>query len=455
MNIRIRKRTKKFIFKINPNKESVRDYMFRDKAIETISSKDLQKLQIERLQKTVERVQSVPFYREKCKELGITPDDIQTYDDVKKLPFTTKKDLQGGYPFGFVAVSMHDVVRIHTTSGTTGKPTVVTYTAEDLENWSELIARNLTMIGLTSDDIFQNMVNYGMFTGGLGFHYGAEKAKIVTIPAATGNTHRQIEMLHDFGVTAIHCTPSYAMRIVEVSEEMGISLPHLKYGVFGAEPWSETLRVELEKRLEIEAFDSYGMSELFGPGVAFECKEHNGLHIWHDAYYVEIIDPKTGENLPPGVRGELVVTPLLKHAMPLLRYRTGDITMLMPEPCPCGRGMRIARLTGRSDDMLIIRGINVFPSQIEHVVMQIPGVGDQFMVTIERVNHLDEMTISVEITDEVFNGELDQLTQLRSRLVDALKERLELRTTIHLVERGSLPRFDGKAKRVIDLREGI
>ena len=453
--MRIRKRIDSFIFKINPNKESVSDYMFRDKAIETISSEDLQKLQIERLQKTVERVQSVPFYRERCKKRGITPDGIQTYDDVKKIPFTTKKDLQEGYPFGFVAVPMNEVVRIHTTSGTTGKPTVVTYTVEDLENWSELIARNLTMIGLTSDDTFQNMVNYGLFTGGLGFHYGAEKIGAVTIPAGTGNTHRQIEMLADFGVTTIHCTPSYAMRIVEVSEEMEVSLPNLKYGIFGAEPWSETLRTELETRLKVEAFDSYGLSELFGPGVAFECKEHNGLHIWHDAYYVEIIDPNTGENLPPGVMGELVVTTLAKHAMPLLRYRTGDITMLMPEPCPCGRGMRIARLTGRSDDMLIIRGINVFPSQIEHVVMQIPGVGDQFMITIERVNHLDEMTISVEISDEVFTGELDQLTKLQSQLVDALKERLELRTTIQLVERGSLPRFEGKAKRVIDLRDGI
>ncbi|MCL2460550.1 MAG: phenylacetate--CoA ligase [Euryarchaeota archaeon] len=427
--------------------------MFRDKAIETMSSEDLQKLQIERLQETALRAQSVPFYRERFKELGLTPDDIQTYDDVKKIPFTTKKDLQQGFPFGFVAVPMRDIIRIHTTSGTTGKPTVVTYTAQDLDTWSELIARNLTMVGLTSDDVFQNMVNYGMFTGGLGFHYGAEKLGIVTIPAATGNTHRQIEMLYDFGVTAIHCTPSYAMRIAEVSEEMGIILDKLKYGVFGAEPWSEALRSDLEKRLGVEAFDSYGMSELFGPGVAFECKEHNGLHIWHDIYYAEIIDPNTGETLPPGHRGELVVTPLLKEAMPLLRYRTGDITMLMPEPCPCGRGMKIARMTGRSDDMLIIRGINVFPSQIEHVIKQIPGIGDQFMVTIERVNHLDEMTISAEITDEVFNGELDQLTQLRTRVVQALKERLELRTTIHLVERGSLPRFEGKAKRVIDLRE--
>jgi phenylacetate-CoA ligase len=429
--------------------------MFRNKEIETISLEDLEKLQLERLRETVLRVQFLPFYREKLKELGIDPDDIQTYDDVKKLPFTTKKDLQQGYPFGFVAVPMHEVVRIHTTSGTTGKPTVVTYTAQDLDNWSELIARNLTMVGLTADDTFQNMVNYGMFTGGLGFHYGSEKLGIVTIPAATGNTQRQIEMITDFGVTAIHCTPSYAMRIAEVSEEMGASLDCLKYGLFGAEPWSEALRTDLEKRLGVEAFDSYGMSELFGPGVAFECKEHNGLHIWHDAYYVEIIDPDTGENLPPGRPGELVVTPLQKQAMPLLRYRTGDITMLMPEPCPCGRGMKIARLTGRSDDMLIIRGINVFPSQIEHIILQIPGVGDQFMVTIERVKHLDEMTIDVEITDEVFNGELDQLTQLKNRLLHALKERLELRTTIRLVERGSLPRFEGKAKRVIDLRKEI
>ena len=424
--------------------------MFRDMAIETIS---LEELQLRRVQETVKCVQSVPFYKQKCAEQGVTPDDIRTLDDVKKLPFTTKKDLQDGYPFGFVAVPMHEVVRIHTTSGTTGKPTVVTYTAKDLDTWAELIARNLTMVGLTPDDIFQNMVNYGMFTGGLGFHYGAEKLGIVTIPAATGNTHRQIEMIHDFKVTAIHCTPSYAMHLAEVSEEMGISLSSLKYGIFGAEPWSESLRHDLENRLGIEAFDSYGMSELFGPGVAFECPEHDGLHIWHDVFYVEIIDPKTGENLPPGVRGELVITPLLKQAMPLLRYRTGDITMLIPDPCPCGRGMRIARVTGRSDDMLIIRGINVFPSQIEHVIMQIPGVGDQFMVTIDRINHLDEMTISVEITDEVFNGEVEQLTRLQSNIMRALKDILELRTTIKLVEKGSLPRFEGKAKRIIDLRK--
>jgi len=429
--------------------------MFWNEEIETISGEDLQKLQIERLRETILRTQSVPFYREKFKEFGITPDDIQTCDDVKKLPLTTKKDLQQGYPFGFVAVPMRDVVRIHTTSGTTGKPTVVTYTAQDLDNWSELIARNLTMAGMTSDDVFQNMVNYGLFTGGLGFHYGSEKIGAVSIPAGTGNTERQIEMLSEFGVTAIHCTPSYAMRVAEVAEEMGATLDKLKIGVFGAEPWSEALRPHLERRLGVEAFDSYGMSELFGPGVAFECKEHNGLHIWHDSYYVEIIDPKTGENLPPGQRGELVITPLMKHAMPLLRYRTGDITMLIPEPCPCGRGMRIARVTGRSDDMLIIRGINVFPSQIEHVIRQIPGVGDQYMVTIDRVHYLDEMTIDIEVTDEMFNGELDQLKQLQLRVARALKERLELRTTINLVGRGSLPRFEGKAKRVIDNRKDV
>jgi phenylacetate-CoA ligase len=313
----------------------------------------------------------------------------------------------------------------------------------------------MTMIGVGKDDIFQNMVNYGMFTGGLGFHYGAEKIGMAVIPSATGNTKRQIEMINDFGVTTIHCTPSYAMHLSEVAEEMKVTFDTLKTGIFGAEPWSETMRSTLESRLGVTAYDSYGLSELYGPGVAFECPERDGLHIWHDSYLVEIINPRTGERLSDGERGELVVTPLVKEAMPLIRYRTGDITMQMEDGCLCSRGKKIGRFTGRSDDMLVIRGINVFPSQIEHVLFKIPEVGNQFMVYIDRINHLDEMTVDVEINREYFSGELADLARIQKKVVKELRDVLELRTTVKLVEPGSLPRFEGKSKRVVDRRGAI
>jgi phenylacetate-CoA ligase len=429
--------------------------MFWNKQMETLSRKDLEELQTKRLRETFRSAENVPFYKKRFSERGITLGDIGSLDDVKKLPFTVKQDLREGYPFGFFAVPLRDIVRIHTTSGTTGKPTVVGYTKNDLDNWSELIARNMTMIGLSKDDVFQNMVNYGMFTGGLGFHYGAEKIGMTVIPGATGNTKRQIEMIHDFGVTAVHCTPSYAMHLAEVAEETGIDISSLKTGIFGAEPWSEAMRKELEDKLGVTAYDSYGLSELYGPGVAFECPERDGLHIWHDYYLVEIIDPATGEVLQDGERGELVVTPLVKEAMPLIRYRTGDVTMKMEDGCLCGRMQKIGRITGRSDDMLVIRGINVFPSQIEHVLLGLPEVGNQFMVYIDRINHLDEMTIEVEMNREHFSGELQDLANVRQRVVKALRDVLELRTTVKLVEPGTLPRFEGKAKRVIDRRGSV
>lgn len=429
--------------------------MFWDEKTETLNSKNLQELQMKRLKKTLQQVQNVEFYRNRFAQAGVKITDIKTLDDIQKIPFTKKQDLRDGYPFGFFAVPLKQIVRIHTTSGTTGKPTVVGYTRGDLDAWSDLIARNMTMIGLGKDDIFQNMVNYGMFTGGLGFHYGAEKIGATVIPSATGNTKRQIEMIRDFGVTAIHCTPSYAMHLSEVAEEMDVTLDSLKTGIFGAEPWSETMRHTLEEKLGVTAYDSYGMSELFGPGVAFECPERDGLHIWHDSYLVEIIDPKTGERVSDGERGELVVTPLVKEAMPLLRYRTGDVTMLIEDGCLCRRGQKIQRITGRSDDMLVIRGINVFPSQIEHVLLQVPEVGNQFMVYIDRINHLDEMTVEVEINRDYFSGELADLTKLQKKIVKDLRDILELRTTVRLVEPGSLPRFEGKAKRVIDRRGSL
>lgn len=426
--------------------------MYWNERIETLKPDALRALQLKRLKKTLSLAQNIDFYRDQFKSAGIQKTSIKNLDDITKIPFTRKQDLRDGYPFGFFAVPLKQVVRIHTTSGTTGKPTVVGYTRKDLDTWSDLIARNMTMVGITDVDIFQNMVNYGMFTGGLGFHYGAEKIGMTVIPSATGNTKRQIEMINDFGVTTIHCTPSYAMHLSEVAEEMGTSLDSLKTGIFGAESWSESTRKTLENRLGITAYDSYGLSELFGPGVAFECPERDGLHIWHDSYLVEIIDPKTGERMADGERGEMVVTPLVKEAMPLLRYRTGDITMLMEDGCLCRRGKKIARITGRSDDMLVIRGINVFPSQIEHVLLRIPEVGNQFMVYIDRINHLDEMTVEVEINRDAFSGELADLTRLQKKVVKELRDSLELRTTVTLVEPGSLPRFEGKAKRVIDRR---
>ncbi|HJK46166.1 MAG TPA: phenylacetate--CoA ligase [Methanocorpusculum sp.] len=427
--------------------------MFWNEKMETLRGKELQELQLKRLKETVTRTQNIGFYQKMFAEAGIRPEDIKTLDDLSKIPFTKKSDLRGGYPFGFLAVPMNRINRIHTTSGTTGKPTVVAYTKNDLNSWSELIARNLTMVGLREGDMFQNASNYSLFTGGLGFHYGAEKIGCAVVPAGVGNTKRQIEMIQDFGVNAIHCTPSYAMHLTEVAEDMHANLESLRIGVFGAEAWSENMRRDLENRLNIKAYDSYGMSELFGPGVAFECPEQDGLHIWHDCYIVEIIDPKTGETLGPGEKGEMVVTPLVKEAMPLLRYRTGDITMLMEDDCPCGRGQKIARLFGRSDDMLTVRGINVFPSQIEHVLKNIPEVGDQFMVYIDRLNHLDEMTIEVEINKHLFSGELSDLAKLQNKIGKALHETLTLRANVQLVEPGSLPRFEGKAKRVVDRRK--
>lgn len=426
--------------------------MFWNKEMETLRGRDLEELQLKRLKWTISQAEKVPFFKDKLRAEGLSADDIRNLDDIRKLPFTYKTDLREGYPFGFFAVPKRDIVRIHTTSGTTGKPTVVGYTRHDLAAWADLIARNLTMVGLTPEDTFQNAVNYGLFTGGLGFHYGAELMGMMVIPSATGNTKRQIEMINDFKVTSIHCTPGYALHITEVVEQMGTSLPSLRTGVFGAEAWSETMRQELESRLSINAYDSYGMSEMFGPGVAFECTEQNGLHIWEDCFLSEIIDPKTGETLGPGEKGELVITSLSKEAMPLLRYRTGDITMILEDDCPCGRGRRIARIMGRSDDMLVIRGINVFPSQIEHVLLGIPEVGDQYMVYVDRKNHLDEMTIDVEMNRQAFSGELDGLVGLQTMISRKLHDALSLRTTVRLVEPGSLPRFEGKAKRVVDRR---
>ncbi len=426
---------------------------------EVMPEKELKELQMKRLKWAIRHAyENVPFYRRRLKEAKVHPDDIKSERDVEKIPFTTKEDLRENYPFGLFAVPKEKLVRIHTSSGTSGKPKVVGYTAKDLENWIEMVARCLYMVGLREKDVFQNMVSYTFFTGGLGLHYGAERIGAMVVPAGTGNTERQVRYMLDFGTTAIHCTPSYAMHIKEVAESMGIEPDQigLKIGCFGAEPWSENTRKRLENAFGLKAFDSYGLSEMNGPGVAFECQEQEGLHIWIDHYFVEVIDPETGERLEEEEKGELVLTPLTKEALPLLRYRTGDLTKIITEKCACGRTHpRIHRVFGRTDDMIVVRGINVFPSQIEHVLMQIPEAGDHFQVVITRKGTLDEITVKVEVVDEVFTGELSDLEKLRKKIQEELRKELNLRTNVELVEKGTLERFKGKARRVLDLRSEL
>ena len=429
-----------------------------DPKMETIKRSDLNELQLKRLKKTLGcAYKNVPFYNKKFNEMGIKPADIKTLDDVHKLPFTKKSDLRDTYPFGMFAVPMNKVSRIHASSGTSGKSTVVGYTQKDLDTWANLMARCFYMVGIKPGDVFQNAANYGLFTGGLGIHAGAERLGCTVVPSGTGSTHKQIEMIKDFGVTAMHATPSYALYIAETARGMGIepgTLP-LKIGVFGAEPWSVNTRKELERTFGIKAYDSYGLSEMMGPGVGFECKEQNGLHIWEDSFIVEVLD-KNGEQCAPGEKGELVLTTLCKEALPLIRYRTGDITTLMEGECECGRtSVKISKFYGRSDDMLIIRGLNVFPSQIEHVLMDMPEVGEYFQVVLERVNHLDEMTVRVEMSDKAFSGELGDLQKVTGAVTRKLKDALNLRTKVVLVDKGSLPRVEGKSKKVIDLRTSI
>jgi len=422
---------------------------------EYMPKKELEELQFKRLKETIRRAyENVEFFRKRFKAANITPDDIKSFDDFAKIPFTTKEHFAENYPFGLFAVPKSEIVRIHTSSGTSGKPKVVGYTARDVENWANLIARCLYMVGVRKGDVFQNMVNYAFFTGGLGFQLGAEKLGAMTIPAGVGNTERQVQYMVDFGTSVIHSTPSYALHLKEVAESMGlIEKLRLRIGCFGAEPWSENTRRRLEDAFGINAYDSYGLSEMNGPGVAFECREQQGLHIWIDHYFVELVDPKTGERVGEGEKGELVLTPITKEAMPLLRYRTGDITVMESEKCACGRTHpRLMRILGRSDDMLIVRGVNVFPSQIEHVLMQIPEVGDNFQIILTRKGSLDEMTVRVEVRDEFFTGELEDLKKLQEKIQKALQRELMLRTNVELVEKGRIERSTGKAKRVLDLR---
>ncbi len=430
--------------------------MIWDKKYECMPRPALNAVQLDRLQKIVKRVyETVPFYRDALNERGIKPEDIKSLEDLKRLPFTTKEDLRENYPFGMFTVSLDDVVRIHSSSGTTGKPAVAGYTANDINTWSELMARALTCGGATKGDIIQNAFGYGLFTGGLGIHYGAERIGASVIPISGGNTKRQIMIMQDFGSTVLTSTPSYALYIAEVAGEMGIDFAEmkLKIGIFGAEPWSENMRREIEERLRISAIDIYGLSEVIGPGVSIECEIKDGLHIFEDHFIPEVIDPDTGEVLPYGEEGELVFTTLTKEAFPLIRYRTRDISLLMSEPCPCGRAhARMRRVTGRTDDVLIIRGVNVFPSQVESVLMGIKEVEPNYQLVLTKDGPLDSLEIWVEAGEDVFSDEVKNLERIEEKIKAEIESVLGLTAKVKLVEPKTIARSEGKAKRVLDMR---
>lgn len=431
--------------------------MIYDIEYETMPREALEAIQLRRLQATVSRVYAtVPFYRKKFEESGIKPGDIRSVNDLKHLPFTTKQDLRDNYPFGMFAVPMDNVIRIHASSGTTGKPTVVGYTSRDIHTWAELMARALAAGGATRGDIIHNAYGYGLFTGGLGIHYGAEKLGASVIPVSGGNTRRQVIIMKDFGPTILTATPSYSLHLAEAAEEMGVSFSDLnfKYGVFGAEPWSENMRREIEEKLALTAVDIYGLSEVIGPGVSVECHEAKaGLHIAEDHFIAEVIDPATGETLPYGETGELVLTSITKEAFPVIRYRTRDITSLNPEPCICGRTMvRMNKISGRTDDMLIIRGVNVFPSQIESVLMEIEGVEPHYQLEVDRKDNLDTLTVRVEVSQGMFSDEVKELQRFEETIAREIKETLGISAAVKLVEPKSIARSEGKAARVIDKR---
>jgi len=425
--------------------------------METMPRQELEKLQLERLKATVNRCLNTQFYQDKFAELGITADDIQSLDDVRKLPFTTKDDLRSHYPFGLSTVPMKDCVRLHSSSGTTGNPTVVLHTQKDLNEWANAVARCLWMVGSRPEDVFQNSAGYGMFTAGLGFQYGAEKVGMLTVPAAAGNTKRQIKFIKDFGTTVVHAIPSYASRIYEVMKEEGVDPARdtkLRVLCIGAEPHSEEQRQRIEHDLHVKAYNSYGISEMMGPGVAFECQEQNGLHIWEDYFIVEIIDPQTLEPVPDGQIGELVLTTINREGMPLLRYRTRDLTAIMSGECPCGRThRRIQRLQGRSDDMIILKGVNIFPIQIEKILLKFKELSSDYLITLDTDNTGDFMTVDVEIS-QLFTDDYGRLSQLTKEITRQLKDEILVTPKVRLVPKGSLKASDeGKAVRVKDLRK--
>lgn len=427
-----------------------------DSAQDYVPSALLAELQFSRLKSIVARAYDrVPLFRSRMSDRDLTPDSITSLVDISLLPFTTKTDLRDTYPFGLFASPMEEIVRLHASSGTTGKPIVVAYTQQDVDVWTSVMMRSFAACGLHHGDIIQNAYGYGLFTGGLGAHYGAEGLGATVIPISGGNTDRQIMVMKDFGVTAICCTPSYFLHMIERAAEMDIDIRDLplRVGVFGAEPWTPSMRKRIETLSGIRAIDIYGLSEIIGPGVAIECPEQNGLHIFEDHFYPEIIDPETGAVLPEGEEGELVLTTLSKHAMPMIRYRTRDITALMPGRCPCGRSLRRMRRIGRrSDDMLIIRGVNVFPSQVEAALLDVEGTLPHYQIVLTRMHGLDQMEVLVEVTPETFSDKIGALEELSTKIADALEHVLGLRVQVRLVEPHTIQRSEGKAKRVLDRR---
>ncbi len=424
---------------------------------EKMSRHELEKLQLERLRQQTQYVyDQVPLYRTRFQEAGVAPADVKSLADLSKLPFTSKNDLRDNYPYGLMAVPLSAVVRVHASSGTTGKPIVAPYTARDIDHWSTLMARSLTSAGVLHGDIIQNAYGYGLFTGGLGFHYGGERVGATVIPASVGNTKRQIMLISDLGATVIACTPSYALVLAEAGQEMGINLTstQLRIATCGAEPWTEKMRAEIEAKVGVSAIDFYGLTEIIGPGVACECQCKCGMHIWEDHFLAEIVDPTMGNPLPYGQLGELVLTTLTKEALPMIRFRTRDLVTLYPETCDCGRTLvRMSKVQGRTDDMLIIRGVNVFPSQIEGILLSIEGVEPHYQIIVDRERHLDAIEIWVEVSESVFSDEVRGLENLENKVRAEMDSVLGISAKIKLVEPRTIVRTEGKAKRVIDRRE--
>lgn len=431
--------------------------MFWNRPIETMGPEQLADIQSGRLKELIGRVYNqVPFYREKIQQTGLLPEDVNSLEDLAKLPFIHKQDMRDNYPYGLFAVPLSEIVRLHASSGTTGRPTVVGYTKRDIGMWSEVMARSLTAAGVSRQSFVQIAYGYGLFTGGLGVHYGAELVGASVIPVSSGNTHRQLLLMKDFGTTALACTPSYALHIAETMRESGINREELalKVGIFGAEPWSERMRKEIEEELGIKAIDIYGLSEIIGPGVACECEAQNGLHINEDHFYPEIINPETGVVLPDGEKGELVITTLTKEGMPMVRYRTRDLTVLQRGTCSCGRTLvRMGKVLGRSDDMLIIRGVNVFPSQVETVLLELGETSPHYQLIVDREDNMDQLTVMVEVTEDMFSDEVRRLEILERKIKEALSSVLSVSAKVKLVGPKTIARSEGKAVRVIDKRK--
>ncbi|MEJ2363204.1 MAG: phenylacetate--CoA ligase [Deltaproteobacteria bacterium] len=424
--------------------------------LETMPREALVSLQLERLQRTVQQAGKSPHYSKIFAARGIEPETIRHLGDIRQVPFTTKEDLRKQFPYGLLAVDLKEVVRLHSSSGTTGQATVVYHNQKDIENWADLVSRCMYMTGVRQDDVFQNLTGYGLFTGGLGFHYGGERLGALTIPSGTGNSKRQILLMRQFGTTVIHLIPSYAMRLMQVMEEFGVDPSvdlKLRIAFLGAEPHSEETRQRVERYFGVEAYNSYGLSEMNGPGVAFECQEKMGMHIWEDAYLVEIVDPQTLEPVETGQEGELVLTTLKREAMPIIRYRTSDLARILPGPCPCGRThSRLARIMGRTDDMLIVKGVNIFPMQVEQALMGIHEVGQNYLIILERADGMDAMRIQVEVRSEIFREDMRYLKGLEQKITHELRNELLVTPKVELVEPNTLPRSPGKAVRVEDRR---